>query len=493
MLRQVEQFITAQGLLAKGEGVVVAVSGGPDSMALLHIMRQLKSPWNLNLIAAHVHHGLRTEAEHDLERVQTQCRAWGIKLELSRADIAHLARVEKRSLEEMGRIYRYRFFTEVMEKHQAQRIATAHHKEDNAESILLHLLRGSGSRGMRGILPLNQHIIRPLLCVSKAQIMNYLQEQQIPYGWDASNMDSGFTRNRIRNELIPYLQEHFNPRLVDSLNRFAEIARQEDKWMQDLTELLWQQVVTVHKDSLQVAVKPFLKAPPAAQRRLVLDLCCHLLGSEGWEKSHIDSIIKLAQRAGSSRYLRLKRGLRIYKIYEKLVFTTQEPKKVKFNYRISVPGQILIEETGELLRYFVLPREQYTPHDEDTCLDWEQLLFALETEGFFQTREPSPSPCLEEPLYLPLFIRSRLPGDRFTPPEASTPAKLKEYFIENKIPWADRDRIPLLASSGRVFAILGQAVDKDVRVSSQTAHILVIKRERLNGNKATADQAPSST
>lgn len=465
MLRQVEQFIKTQGLLAKGEGVVVAVSGGPDSMALLHIMRQLKNAWNLNLIAAHVHHGLRPEAELDLERVRDQCRAWEIDLELSRVDIARLARAEKRSLEEMGRICRYRFFTEVMEKYQARRIATAHHKDDNAESILLHLLRGSGSRGMRGILPLNKHIIRPLLSLSKAQIMIYLHEHQIPYGWDATNMDSGFTRNRIRNELIPHLQECYNPQLVDSLNRFAEIARQEDQWMQDLTGLLWQQVVTVQKDSLQVAVKPFLEAPPAAQRRLILSLCRHLLGSEGWEKSDIDSIISLARRAaGSSRYLRLKRGLMVHKVYERLIFTTHEPPKVKFNYPVSVPGQILIEETGDLLRCFVLPREQYIPHDEDTCLDWELLTG-------------------------PLYFRSRVPGDRFTPPEASSPAKLKEYFIEKKIPRADRDQIPLLASTGRVYAIIGQAVDKNVRISSQTAYILVIKRERLNGNKATADKA----
>lgn len=477
MLDRVEQFIETENLLAKGFKIVIAVSGGADSMALLRVMWQLKDPWDLELIAAHVHHGLRLEAEGDLDRVRDECRTLEIELEIARADIAFMAKAEKRSLEEMGRMYRYRFFAQVMEKHGADRIATAHHMEDNAESVLAHLLRGSGYRGMRGILPVNGHIIRPLLCANKDQIMNYVRDQGILYVQDASNMDTGFTRNRIRHELIPYLEKHFNPQLVDGLNRLADIARYEDEWMQDIAGAFWQQAVTTKEDSLEIAVIPFLKAPLAAQRRLVLELCRHFLGSEGWQKSDIDQIINLAQRVtGSSRYLGLRRGLMVYKVYDKLVFTTSRPRKVSFSYPLAVPGKIAVDETGDLISCFVGPGEEYIYHGENTCLDWDRLLSIIKADG------NSP---------LSLVVRSRLPGDRLTPPKASNPTKLKKYLIERKIPWADRDKIPILASNRRIFALVGEVVDQDVQVSAQTTRVLVIKREKPSPGGETVSRIGS--
>jgi tRNA(Ile)-lysidine synthase len=456
MLNQVKGFIKNQKLFGPGDKIVVAVSGGPDSMALLHIMQELKSSWDLTLIAAHLHHGLRSQADEDLDLLREQCRAWGITLEVKHLDIASLAREDKRSLEEMGRICRYDFFAEVLQRHQAQYIATAHHQEDNAESVLLHLLRGSGIQGLRGILPINNNIVRPMLGISKAQIMEYISKNQIPYGVDYSNNDLRFTRNRIRHELIPCLRGKYNPQLINTLNQLADIVRQEDDWLQDLTVGCWQEIVTEGPDRLVIAIQPFSAAHPAAQRRLVMAVCRRLTGLEGWEKKDIDSIIRLGQSPGSSHYLRLRKGLMVYKVYDQLVFTTRQRKKVAFNYPLTVPGQVYIEETGELVSCFVLPREKCGPQSRDTLLDWDRVKGAL-------------------------FLRSRLPGDRFAVSPTSTSTKLKEYFIKNKIPWADRERIPILASDlGRIYALVGQAVDNDAWVTSQTEYILVIKRERLN-------------
>ncbi|HCF51406.1 MAG TPA: tRNA lysidine(34) synthetase TilS, partial [Syntrophomonas sp.] len=276
MLNQVKGFIKNQKLFGPGDKIVVAVSGGPDSMALLHIMQELKSSWDLTLIAAHLHHGLRSQADEDLDLLREQCRAWGITLEVKHLDIASLAREDKRSLEEMGRICRYDFFAEVLQRHQAQYIATAHHQEDNAESVLLHLLRGSGIQGLRGILPINNNIVRPMLGISKAQIMEYISKNQIPYGVDYSNNDLRFTRNRIRHELIPCLREKYNPQLINTLNQLADIVRQEDDWLQDLTVGCWQEIVTEGPDRLVIAIQPFSAAHPAAQRRLVMAVCRRL-------------------------------------------------------------------------------------------------------------------------------------------------------------------------------------------------------------------------
>jgi tRNA(Ile)-lysidine synthase len=352
---------------------------------------------------------------------------------------------------------RYEFFAEMRHKHQAQYIATAHHKEDHAESVLLHLLRGSGLKGLRGILPFNNNIVRPLLAVSKAQILEYLSNHHIPYRLDHSNADLRFTRNRIRHELIPYLVEKYNPQLINSLNQLADIVQQEDDWLNRLTMDFWREAVSERPDRLVIALEPFAQAHPAAQRRLVMLVCRRLTGFEGWEKKDIDSILRLSQSPGSRPYLRLKKGLLVYKVYEQLIFTTRARKKVAFCHQLEVPGQVYIKETGELVSSRVLPREQYRADSQDILLDWDKV------KG-------------------PFLVRSRLPGDRFAAFPASGSTKLKEYFINKKIPWEEREQTPLLVSAeGRIYALLGLAVDHEARVSPQTERILVIKRERISG------------
>lgn len=459
MFNQVTNYIKTLGLLAEGHKIIVAVSGGPDSMALLHILWRLQKGWGLNITAAHLHHELRSEADQDLELVRRQCLVWGINLEEKRQNVAELARRDKRSLEEMGRICRYDFFSEVMQKHQADCIATAHHQEDNAESVLLHLLRGSGTQGLRGILPINNNIVRPLLGVKKAQILAYLSYNQVPYRVDHSNTDMGFTRNRIRHELIPFLEERFNPQLVKSLNQLADIIAQEDDWLQQLTAQLGDEVVSKDQQSLVLDLPSFYKAHPAAQRRLIRSICRRLTGSTAWEKNDIDSIIRLGQSPGSSRYLKLKQNLMVYKVYQQLHFTTLRRQSVAFHYAFPVPGEILINATGELVSCAVMSREEGPFPDNATLLDWEKV-------------------------DSPLLLRSRMPGDRFNPTGSRNSIKLKEYYIDKKIPWEERQRIPLLVSpQGKIYALIGQAVDKDARVSSQSRYILTIKRERLKAGQ----------
>jgi tRNA(Ile)-lysidine synthase len=456
MYSQVKRYIITHKLFQAGDKIVVAVSGGPDSMCLLHILMRLRADWDLTLIAAHLHHGLRLQADQDLELVHKQCLAWGVPLETKRLDIAQLAGREKRSLEEMGRICRYTFFGEIMQKHQANFIATAHHQEDNAESVLLHLLRGSGTQGLRGILPLNNHLVRPLLGVKKAHILDYLHHNQVPYRFDDSNADVGFTRNRIRHELIPLLEDVYNPQLIRSLNQLAEIIRLEDDWLQELTRQLWKEVVTGNDDGLTLYLPAFCQAHPAAQRRLVMAVCERLTGKPGWEKKDIDSIIRLGRSPGSSRYLGLKQGLMVYKVYEQLCFTTRRRGHAPFSYALTVPGEVFITETGERVSCTVLHSADPRGHSGVTIVDGEKL-------------------------DMPVFLRSRKPGDRFIPPGSSHSIKLKEYYINRKIPWQERERIPLLVSAQeKIYALIGQEVSEEARVSSHSRYIVAIKREKLN-------------
>ena len=216
-LQRVSEYINRHQLIASGELVVVGVSGGPDSVALLHMLLQLRESLGFRIHAAHVHHGLRSEADLDQDLVEAICRDWQVPYSLHRVDVAAMARKEKMSVEEAGREARYRFLEDTRQQLGGHKVATAHHRGDQAETVLLHLIQGTGALGLQGILPLRDRIIRPLLDVTQSEIMEYLQTNDLPYRIDCSNFDNNYLRNRIRWELLPFLEESFNPAMVDVL------------------------------------------------------------------------------------------------------------------------------------------------------------------------------------------------------------------------------------------------------------------------------------
>ena len=227
MLQTVSKYIEKHKMILPGQRIVVGLSGGADSVALLHILKRMQETMYIELFAAHVNHGLRGQAARDdAVFAEELCKRWGIPFFLKAADVRALSHTLRRTEEEAGRMVRYGFFHEVMEKVNGDRIATAHHKNDQAETILHNVIRGSGMQGLTGIRPVRDGIIiRPLLDVSRQEIEDYLIKHQLSYREDASNADPVYTRNRIRNRLLPVLAEHYNPDIVDSLTRMAGILR----------------------------------------------------------------------------------------------------------------------------------------------------------------------------------------------------------------------------------------------------------------------------
>jgi len=239
MYQTVIAYIKEHNMIKPGGRIVVGVSGGADSMALLHILHRYCREKGGEVIAAHLNHGLRREAIQEEQLVKDTCAAWGIACYTRQVDVAAEAARTQKSTEEAGRDCRYQFFRELAHQVQADHIATAHHQNDQAETVLLHLLRGSGIRGLQGIKPVSGPLIRPFLCVTRQDIEQYVQENQLPFCQDLSNSDPVFTRNRIRLQLIPYLQEAFNPRIVEALNRLAIIAREENAALDEIADRKW--------------------------------------------------------------------------------------------------------------------------------------------------------------------------------------------------------------------------------------------------------------
>lgn len=229
MLEQkVFEFVTKYQLIENGDKIVLGVSGGPDSIAMLNILHQLSPKINFEIFVAHINHGLRENAKTDEKFVQDFCKKINVPFFVKHANIKQIAQEQKRGIEETGRKIRYEFFDEIMTKTASNKIAIAHHCGDNAETILMNLLRGTGTKGLIGIEKKNGKYIRPLLETKRQEIDEYLQQNHIVARHDESNDDNTYTRNKIRNVLIPYLEKEFNPNLVEALQRLSSIVKEEE-------------------------------------------------------------------------------------------------------------------------------------------------------------------------------------------------------------------------------------------------------------------------
>lgn len=445
-------YIEENRLVAAGDRVILGVSGGPDSMALLHIMHQLAPSLNIELQAAHLNHGLRAEAGREEALVRETCLALGIKYHTRTVAVADLARRQKISVEEAGRNARYAYFRELLAAVDAQRIATAHHYDDLAETVLLHLLRGSGLKGLRGILPVNGSLIRPLLQVNKGQLLAYMQERDINYCLDPSNDDPSYLRNRIRHGLIPYLQQEYNPRIAAALNGLAVIARDENDAMETECRQHWTAVVLSEASETIVMNQPRLASlHPAYQRRLIMQALNCMSAVASWSRDDVEKVLELGHKSGSACSLHLKKQVRVNKVYARLVFTTCLPAAVEFAYQITAPGSLAIAETGAAYQFILVDGHAYQPAGGDICLDYDRLPEQL-------------------------WLRSRRLGDVFRPPGMSGRKKIKKMFIDLKVPAGERDRIPLLTGLGaEIYAVLGLGISRMAELSAVTQTILVIR------------------
>ncbi|HRY13228.1 MAG TPA: tRNA lysidine(34) synthetase TilS [Syntrophomonadaceae bacterium] len=454
MLNKIENFISTHHLVESGELVVVGVSGGPDSMALLHILVDLSPRLGFRIAAAHLNHGLRPEADEEEAFVREACRKLEVACFTQKVAVEELARARKAGLEETGRYARYNFFEELRQQIGGHRIATAHHSDDVAESVLLHLLRGSGIKGLRGILPLNGLIIRPLLRVSKQELLQYLELKLIPYCRDESNSDPYYLRNRIRHKLIPLLEKEFNPRIVDKLNQLATIAGDENQVMEEQTQMVWNEVRLAQDSSTVVVDNRVLTGLPRGfQRRIVLKALNQLATTAEWSLEDVEAILALSARekVGSALNLHLKRGVRVNKSYDTMVFTIQPAVRTQFKYELPVPGKVAIPELGQSYRVSLVVGNDYVPGPDVTGLDFE---------------------CLPQPLWL----RSRQNGDYYVPPGFKGRKKLKKCLAEARIPYNQRDQVVLVTGDGHeVYAALGLFIADKAVVGSHTRLVLRIE------------------
>jgi tRNA(Ile)-lysidine synthase len=439
-------------MISSGAKVIVAVSGGPDSVCLLEILIRLRETLNVSLIVAHLDHGLRPgEDERETEFVETLAMRLGIPCDCERA--VQLANARGTCLEERARELRYRFFEGVLSKYHAQRVALGHNKNDQAETVLMNMLRGTGSAGLSGMPPVRENCyIRPLIRTTREEILAYVREKGLPYMTDSSNLEKKYLRNRIRMELMPMLLK-YQPRLIDHLDDLAFLCREENRFMEREAEKRLQEMIRLASEqAFDISIDALNGLPVALKHRVIRGAIQRAKGDlRRMDLGHIRAIVELIAHRRPQARINLPGHIVVKKRYDKLQFCAGEEKlSADFSYPIEGLGRFYLEAINRTITCEEISRAEFTGRSPS---DW-QCFLDLET------------------LRWPLMLRNFRPGDRFMPLGLNGFKKLKDLFIDNRIPLEQRRMIPILESHGDIVWVGGIRIDHRYRIRKDTRRIL---------------------
>ncbi|MFZ0611349.1 MAG: tRNA lysidine(34) synthetase TilS [Desulfobacterales bacterium] len=470
VLATVRRTIAEYEMAVPGAAVLVGVSGGPDSVALLHILQCLAPEYGWRLAVAHLNHGLRREADDDAGFVAAL--AAGLKLDCHtiKRDVAGLRSRQRLSLEEAGRMARYAFFEGLAARHGFDKIALGHQADDNAELVLMFILRGSGSLGFAGIPPVRaKWIIRPLIRLSRRDILDYLNAAGLTYVTDRSNRDSRFTRNRIRNRLMPLLRDSYNPQVSAALNRLAEIQRQEHVWIEEVADALYRDVrLPAPAGTLRLSIPRLARHPVAAQRRILRKAIAGIKGNlQRISFAHLKSAIDLLALDRRDGRLALPEGLVVERSADILrISTSDAPAREK-----SVAGAELLPVSFCHAVGKPGPEPMIVTIAEAGC----RVIFSTVTAGAAVNRRQAGQRVAFfdiNRLSFPLTLRSIRAGDRFRPFGLRGSQKISKYLIDHKVPRKKRPTCPVLLSQGRIIWLVGHRTADDGSLTPVTRDIM---------------------
>lgn len=455
-LKRLTEDIKRKELINSGDKVILACSGGSDSTALLYLFSRLRHSLNISLLAVHINHQLRgQDSISDEETVKQQCLSLNVPLIIRRVDVPKTG-----NLENNARKLRFSVFNQVLSNYHFNKILLGHHREDQAETVLLNLFRGSGVGGMAGIKPLSGNTVHPLLCFAKAELEEILQQAGIPWCQDASNMDYIFSRNRLRNDLIPKLQQDYNPAVVERIAHQAEIFNHTDMLMRRRTKPQVKRL-TIDSSSYHVLLDlPGLIKLSTVERyyvyRHVYSLICNT--ESDFLSVHFEAIEDILEAEGS-KLVTLPQGVKVKKIYAVLQFYSKEDETPSETESLEVDTDRARAVYGNYRFSFKYLR--VFPKDADLADGVLHILIDADKINY------------------PFHIRYRKPGDRFIPFGMQQFKRVKEFFIDEKVPKYDRGLIPIFDDGEKLFWIVEHRIDNRVRYDETTTHYLQIVAEPI--------------
>ncbi len=470
------QTIKKFDMLSFNDRVLIGVSGGPDSVTLLNVLLSLKKRYNLSFFIAHLDHMLRREeSDEDANFVKNLAKELGLPCEVKSCNLKEIAQKEHLTLEEAARKYRYKFYLETAKKFNTSKIALGHNVDDQVETVLMRFLRGSGLEGLMGIPPVRGKIIRPLIECSREEIEEYCKENKIEYRVDSSNKEVVYFRNKIRLELLPLLSKGYNKNIKDITLRLRNIVSEVSAYLNQETELLFKEVaIRENPETVTIDLKKFASLPLALKRRIIRKSIETVKGNlYSISFRHNNEMLKLTEYQLGEKEIYLPDNLMAKKIYNKIIIYKKRIYKdqteripIPWEYDILIPGKTEIKSLGLKVEI-----KKLDSVDIKSSLCFTRKKPKGEFLEFIDYNKVKP----------PLKLRNRRSGDKFYPLKMKGLKKVKDFFIDNKIPKSHRDLIPILVDSeDQIIWIVGMRLDDRVKINSDTKKVLCIKTKIKN-------------
>jgi len=464
LLARVRRTLRQHELAGTGTRVIVALSGGPDSVALAHLVRELAASGDLQAAGfAHFDHALRPASADDARFCEALAASFGWPIVVETGDVLARARNQHRSIEDAARASRYECFNRALATLGADVIALGHTRDDQAETFLLRLMRGAGVRGLASMHPRRGPFIRPVIDCRRADLRAYLEARGLPFRIDESNADVAIPRNRVRAELLPLLEARFNPSIVDTLAAQADVARDEWRWMREQADVVWARAVERTAEGARIDAAT-LNAAPLALARLVMHRAMSAVAvNRTIPALHVDAALDVSRGAVPSIDAP---GQRVDRDRGFVVLTgrpegavgrwpTRGPANL-FQYPLSIPGEVHLAESG-----CIVSAEPHAPVNGPSA-------------------ETRTSAVVRQDLLGVLRVRNRRPGDRFRPAGVPGRKKLQDYFVDAKVPRAARDTVPIVVDGNdRIVWVAGHTIDDEFRVTDPAQGVLILRLRQL--------------
>ncbi|MBC2582590.1 tRNA lysidine(34) synthetase TilS [Clostridium sp. DJ247] len=458
MIENVLSTIKKHKMFDEGDKILVAVSGGPDSVALLNILYRVKDDLNITIYAAHVNHGLRgKESDEDEEYVRNFCSELNIEFMSKRVDIDKISKVKNISCESAGREARYEFFEELKRKLGLQKIAIAHNLNDQAETVLMRIMRGTGVEGLVGIKPVRDKIfVRPLINSTRDEIEAYCRENNLYPRIDKTNLEPIYSRNKIRLQLIPYIKENFNKDIVQGLNRLADSARVDNEYLDMISKEKYKKYCDISTEKIIISKEAFLENEAIITRMLRLALYNFLGYLYNFEKVHIYDIIRIQSHA-TGKKINLPNNICVINNYGHIYILKNKKENIKSSqreYKLHI-GRNQLDDIKLKVNIKLVNKQ------EIANINKQDLVKYFDYDKIKEN----------------IILRYRKDGDRFMPSGMKGHKKLKDFFIDLKIPKERRENIPLICFGNEIGWIIGYRVSEIFKIDKYTQNILQISVE----------------
>lgn len=474
---KVKNTIINNGLIEKGEHIVIGLSGGPDSVCLFHLLYQLKEELDIKLYAVHINHGLRPgAADADQKYVESLCKDYEVPCHTFSFDVNKIAKVARISSEDAGRHVRYRSFFKVagkiaVENRGTVKIAVAQNMNDQAETVLMRIMRGTGTDGLCGIEYQRAQkdkgiIIRPLLDIAREEIEKYCSENHLCPQIDLTNLKPIYTRNKIRLGLLPYLRENFNPNIMSALNRLSKIAKEDkDYFSKIVEEFIGENVTQNEQDRIGISIDTLCKEHPAIRHRVILRLLERIGLSKDISAAHLEQADRLLLDRKTSLSMDFSAGFAMKISYDMVYFfkkSEKETEPIKSEYEINTEGITEILELNSYIEAKTVMRQDWKNKEKNKKNNNKKIACQLSFDKIEKNR------C--KPV-----IRTRRQGDYIIPLGMRGRKKLQDFFVDEKYSNEDRDRIPLLCLGSEVVWVIGSRINENYKVEDKTERIILLE------------------